>query len=295
MNKYMTKKELVGCLIILIICFAIYAGYAIYNDLQVEREVTDYELLSPVQAEVDFNGWENDDNVISLSDKQKIAYHKYGFRKKINITKPTVITLYAGGLFSLEHMYYGIYKDELLTAVVNEVDLGYNWKASGAIEEGAELEDYPKYQEMIIEPLEPGTYYIGVFTTKAGDDFDFTYRSQYCTQQEEYQLKENEEQYFFICKSVQETYFRIDAEDNQKVEITSTCEIENLQLCDKDFSPIKILDKRETGNGNLYTVQFPKEGIYYLKHTGELDLNPPNRALNSCRISYRTILQGELK
>ncbi len=107
--------------------------------------------------------------------------------------------------------------------------------------------------------------------------------------QEEYQLKENEEQYFFICKSVQETYFQIDVVQNQKIEIISTGEIENLQLCQEDFSPIENLKKKRSEKGKLYTVQFSKEGRYYLKHTGKLDLYPSNKALNPCKISYRTI------
>ena len=30
-------------------------------------------------------------------------------------------------------------------------------------------------------------------------------------------------------------------------------------------------------------------GVYYLKHTGELDLYPSNKVLNPCCISYRRI------
>lgn len=54
-----------------------------YEPPQSSGEIPDCEALSPVLAEVDFNGWGIDENKISLSDKQKISYHKYGFRKKL--------------------------------------------------------------------------------------------------------------------------------------------------------------------------------------------------------------------
>ncbi len=285
-DKFFTKKKY-KVYIALIIVFAVI--YATYERPQSSGEIPDCEALAPVLAEADFNGWDNDENTISLSDKQKIAYHKYGFRKKLVVKEPTVLTQYIWEDGSEKNLHYGIYRDEQLTKAISEVDMGYNRKASGAMEEGAEEKDYPKYQEMIIETLERGTYYIGVYTINAKDEFDFAYRSQYCTLQEVYQLKENQEQHFFICKSVQETFFKIEAASNQKIEITSTCETEDLQLCHEDFSLIETLEKKESGKGNLYTVEFPKEGIYYLKHTGELDLHPSNKALNPCCISYHRI------
>ncbi|WP_338546563.1 hypothetical protein V1225_11965 [Emergencia sp. JLR.KK010] len=66
--------------------------YATYEPPQSSGEIPDCGALSSVLAEVDFNGWGIDENKISLLDKQKISYHKYGFRKKLVEKEPTVLT-----------------------------------------------------------------------------------------------------------------------------------------------------------------------------------------------------------
>lgn len=181
-----------------------------------------------------------------------------------------------------------------MTEIVNEVDQGYNLKAGYAFEEGANLEDYPKYQKMIVQPLEPGTYYIGVYTKNSKEDFDFLYRSQYAVKQEGYDLEENKVRHFFICEKEQAVYFKIAAETQHEIEVVSDSYEEDLQLCDEDKNAIQTLVSDGRGKingyrGGIYSAKLPEKGTYYIKLVRALDTAPAAAVLNPSYILYRSV------
>ena len=291
--KYISKKELIVFSAILVILAVSFAGYKLYQDSRIPENVVDCEALTPVLAEADCDGYSLD-KVISFSEKQRISYGKYGFRKRLVIIEPTVVMQYVTDSHDQKHMYYGIYRDENLTEIVNEVDQGYNLKAGYAFEEGAKLEDYPKYQKMIVQPLEPGTYYIGVYTKNPKENFDFLYRSQFAVKKEEYDLEENQVLHFFICEKEQAVYFKVVAEAPHEVEVVSDSYEEDLQLCDKDKNVIQALARKRKGKingyrGSIYSAKLSEKGTYYIKIVKRLDTDPATDVLNVSYILYRSI------
>lgn len=290
--KYISKKELIVFSAILIILALSFVGYKLYQDSRVPDEVVDCEALAPVLAEAGCDGF-SIDKVISFSEKQRISYGKYGFRKKLVITEPTVVMQYVTDNWDQKHMYYGIYRDKNLTEIVNEVDQGYNLEAGDAFEEGGSLEDYPEYQKMVVQPLEPGTYYIGVYTKNPKEEFDFLYRSQYAVKKEEYDLEENKVQHFFTCEKEQAVYFKVEVEAKQEIEIVSDSYEENLQVCDEDKNVIQTLTRERRGKingyrGGIYSAKLPEKGTYYIKIVKALDTAPATEALNASYILYRS-------
>lgn len=106
--RHISKKELIVLSAVLILLAAAFAGYKLHQDSRIPENVVDCEALTPVLAEADCDGY-SIDRVISFSEKQRISYGKYGFRKKLVITKPAVVMQYVTDNYDQKHMYYGIY------------------------------------------------------------------------------------------------------------------------------------------------------------------------------------------
>ncbi len=60
------------------------------------------------------------------------------------VEKPTAFMQYMPTDFNMEHIRFGIYRDENLKDPIDEADAGYNFNVGWHIEEGAELSDYPE-------------------------------------------------------------------------------------------------------------------------------------------------------
>ena len=66
-----------------------YRRYRLYLDAQVTDEVISCEALSLAEAEAGYGGFEPElDKTISFSDKQRIAYGKYGFHRNLVVKEP---------------------------------------------------------------------------------------------------------------------------------------------------------------------------------------------------------------
>lgn len=173
--------KIIACICLVICCVA--AGLFITN----RTRAFDSGAIAPLNAEEDSNC-----RSISLRDKAIIGFGKYGFREKIKIDSPTLISQYIVEDYSLNNVRYGIYKDKQLTMPVKEIDMDYVLKSLADMEEGIEnasLSDFTSEQYTL---LEPGTYYLGLYTSKFFDFSDLRYGSQFALYEKEIEAVEGE-------------------------------------------------------------------------------------------------------
>jgi len=123
----------------------------------------DCDILSPVKAGKSPAG---ESVILAFHDKTKISDDKFGFRKKIVFDKPMILSQYMED--NLLFFYYGLYRDKQLTKPVIEVDTKYNIQAFAQMEEGADESEFPEYKEGYTIKVDPGTYYLGVYTKDPG-------------------------------------------------------------------------------------------------------------------------------
>lgn len=261
--KHITKKKVIVCLSVLLAIGAVYLAYVLYQDASVSNPVTDSEKLKPVSAE---SG--SGERTIGFAGKQKIAFKKYGFRRELVIEEPTMVYQYVAEDLGMEHVRFGIYRDAALKSPVNEADVGYNLKAWWAFEEGGDLKAYPDYKPDLRTFLEPGTYYIGLYTTNAADTFTAMYSSVFSAVKGELQLEEGKSTAFFGDGN-EETFFRIDVPDAGTVIVDTHGFAGKLCLCGADKKEISdpAETKWEKGDPREIAFDVKAKGIYYLKLT----------------------------
>lgn len=263
--KHFTKKKVIICLSVLLVIGAVSLAYVLHQDGSVSNPATDSEKLKPASVE---SG--DGERTIGFAGKQKIAFKKYGFRRELVIEEPTVVYQYVAQELGMEHVRFGIYHDAALKSPVNEADVGYNLKAKWDFEEGGDLKDYPEYKPDLRTFLEPGTYYIGLYTTEKADTFTAAYSSAFSAVKEELKLEEGESAAFFGDGN-EETYFRIDVPDAGTVIVDAHGFAGKLYLCDENKKEISDAVeaaaewKRSDSREIIFDVK--TKGTYYLKLT----------------------------
>lgn len=263
--KYITKKRILIFISVLLAVGAVYLAYVLYQDASVSSPAADSEKLEPSSAK---SG--DSERTISFAAKQKISFKKYGFRRELVVEKPTMLFQFVEDDLGMEHVRFGVYRDAALSSPVDEADIGYNLRAWWDFEEGGDLDDYPEYKPDLTTFLEPGTYYIGIYTTDATDTFTVEYHSLYSPVEEEIVLEEGKSAAFFGDGN-EETFFRIDVPGVGAVTVDTHGFAGKLWLCDADKK--EISDAVEVGaewkrsDERKLRFDIKSEGSYYLKLT----------------------------
>lgn len=157
--------------------------------------ITTYEVAKSIPAaegysdELVMYDWDNyvkhhDDPipVISLADKKTLSDGKYGFYKKITFDKTVEVYLELIGTHEKEckHVRYGIYEDSKLEMPIEE-HFFIDWGDESYLEGELNIwKPVPENEDGEVT-LEPGTYYLGLFTTDPRDDFEVEIEGYYKT------------------------------------------------------------------------------------------------------------------
>lgn len=117
------------------------------------------------------------------------------------------------------------------------MDTTYNNKTFGEMEEGADLKDYPNYKGGLIILLEPGTYYIGIFTSDPRSTYSVTYTSEMLPINKEERLTEGSKSSYQIGLGEQIVDRLISAEKTGRIRVRTDSYCDSLQLCDSAKAP----------------------------------------------------------
>lgn len=175
----MKKIYIKRALIIFFIAGVLFYGWYFFppadTEFEIDDHVTECEALIPEvwSREKELAGMEK---TLDFSMKQNLCKEKtpwggkYGFRKKLVLDKTTVIELKIWEDLQYKHYFYGIYKDEALKQPVKELSMEDVLEWNTDAEMGIFREKYKNFSEVIREALEPGTYYLGIYTTEPKDE-----------------------------------------------------------------------------------------------------------------------------
>ncbi len=223
------------------------------------------DMVMPERIIFNSQGDEDPKN-IDMSEKGFITLGKYGFIRKLEIQEKTALTqrIYYDEL-PTNAVMYGVYKDRKLNDPVDEVDVAYNIKADIAIDNGEDASKFKKYKYMVSTVLDPGVYYVAVYTKRFWDSFSLSYESQCAVVEEQIELTEDEERIYYGSGTRDtKVYCRIKAERNGIVNVTSGY-FAKLQFFSKNNQPLSqviepIRSKRTKGKLTVH-----KDQIYYVK------------------------------
>lgn len=232
----------------------------------------DCSLLSPVDA----RKTPAEENVmLAFHDKTKISDDKFGFRKKIVFDKPVILSQYMEE--NLFFFYYGLYRDKQLTKPVIEVDTEYNIHASAQMEEGASESEFPEYKEGYTIKVDPGTYYLGVYTKDPGLTEGVSYKCESAPYHKE----------IFLHPGKAGTYTLLNASDSVlckiiptsgKIKVTTEAYAGTLQLLDKAkngisgvVTPVKnspVSAQFSIKAGETYYIKVQHSALHIESYTG---------------------------
>ena len=163
------KRDLkkVGVGIALIVLF--FAGRYVYTVFSISGEAPDTDKLLPKDYTLYIEAQDSDEwppeIQFDFREKRRIGWGKYGFRKKIVLDRKMIFDIYIPEDYDTDSIYYGIYRDAALDEPVGEVDLGELLK-EGDYAELDKPSDYFNLPHHAGAVLEPGTYYLAVYTTE---------------------------------------------------------------------------------------------------------------------------------
>ena len=216
-------------------------------------------MLEPVQ-ELDF------------AERERIMYGKYGFRRKIELKEKTIVEQHISADYYNEDLFFGIYRDALLNEEIEEICVKKGLENSSASELGLP-EPYPGYSEFVEVILEPGTYYLGVYSTNPREDCTAVYESSWATVDTELPLREGEWGLFFLAGNDNYVYFRIEEEKAGLITIEKDFYFDyDVWLCDAEKKPIcRAEPDKDSGKKSFRRVkiELPEAGTYYLRVSTE--------------------------
>lgn len=266
-------KILVGCSVLVVAFFSVFlpAGLKI-------QEAGDYEAMAPLDWENREVYGEQDviDVTLNFAEKERISlgvlgFHgKYGFRKELVIEEPTAFSMGIPPDFNMEYIHFGIYRDKGLTDPIDEADAGYNFNANWHIEEGADLSDYPNYKTSLFSLLQPGTYYVAVYSTSPFEDkLVYAYESWYDVQDSDLTLKEGQYQYFY-AEPGKEYEFPFTVADNAEIVLETFGVAGTLTLYGTDGKTVietLNIDAEQPYKESKKNFTFEKGGTYCFRLT----------------------------
>lgn len=232
----------------------------------------DCSILSPVDA----GKSPAEENVIlAFHDKTKISDDKFGFRKKIVFDKPAILSQYMEE--NLFFFYYGLYRDKQLTKPVIEVNTKYNIKAFAQMEEGASESEFPEYKEGYTIKVDPGTYYLGVYTKEPDLTEGISYKCESAPYQEEIFLHPGETGRYTLLNTSDSVLCRI-VPASGKIKVTTGAYAGTLQLLDNaknrisdviipaENSPVSA--EFSTKPGETYYIKVQHSVLHINSYTG---------------------------
>ena len=177
----MKRYLLSGCLIVLL-CVTL-AGCSIVN-WSLGKETPNCELLAPLESPMMLSEEKDAMHIeypeVDFAEKTTISTGKYGFRYMLEIEEPIVFYQTVPEDLQFEAISYGIYEDEALQTPVSEIHIKDVLEFNHKFEMGeVSREDYPEYREWNKVTLEPGIYYLGVYSTDSKDESIIVYESTY--------------------------------------------------------------------------------------------------------------------
>lgn len=233
-------------------------------------EVPECEALIPKHMPIDV-GKGFMERELDFSDKVYLGDGKYGFYKKLVVDKQSIIQWYIWEDSQLKNYSYGIYSDRELRNPIKKIRLAdvvewFNQKEIGEVSE-----KYKNFSDILLEVLNPGTYYMAVYTTAPMESLPVRFELWQSIVDTELTLDEGEWGYFISAGSSQKTYFEINVPRSGVLNLTCRWEkfIYDLWLCDKDKNIIEkasLEPKKYTkGNTQKAVVHVPEAGKYYLR------------------------------
>lgn len=117
--------------------------------------------------------------ILDLSQKNLLTPTKYGFRKKIKADKPIRERMSLNANIHTPTPYnglkYGIYRDKHLNEPIDEINIQREIRK----ERKSEYITSTDFRGIIEKELEPGEYYIAVYTTHYWDSFKIELTNHY--------------------------------------------------------------------------------------------------------------------
>jgi len=276
-----TKKALFIGLIVILTA----GGFLITNRVRAFSS----DVIAPVNAEKA----EDDYRSVSLRDKAVIGIGKYGFRQKIIVERPTIVSQYIAEDDGLRDVRYGIYEDKALTVPVKELDMDYIMDAYFKIEEGAAEEDFPDFSLGHYTLLNPGTYYAGLYTSDFWDFSALKFTSQFAPYEDEIKAVEGE---------IYSWTFQENMKGNLLIELPEGSEKGNLSVTIENYPAllkITVLNKQKEEIGgkakNEYSLEkaidfnIDKKDAAYIRLTWPAEKRQFSGIINICRISINSI------
>lgn len=269
------KRDLakLGFAIIAIALF--FALRYLYLSYSIDDHVPECEKLAPREVPLDSPNHVDQEKTyhqekLNFSGKKRISWRRYGFRRKIEVKQRTILTQGIVESTELEHIFYGVYKDSRLREPVGEVSMKYIMKASNALELGASEEDYPGYGPYHTVVLNPGTYYLAVYSTDPTEAKTIVYESREALVDTELTLEEGKRSYFFSSGKDQKTYFCINVTVPGVLKIDGSygAILYDIQLCDMSKNPISeatLVSHASENSLRKTRITILKEGTYYLQ------------------------------
>lgn len=208
----MSAKEKKGVVIVLALIVLIVITIYSIKIISIGFDVPECDKMSPVTVS-EFST--PDSMTLDFSKKKAISIRKYGYRKKITVEEPCIITQSVSGP-KTSNAYFGIFKDKELKEPVEIVDFTWLYK-DDAYEEGeVDEKPYDKARDGIIV-LQPGTYYAGIYSTSPFADFEALYESTYCPLNEDAVMEEGEAVNFYCIEAGQVNMLRIKPAKDGKI------------------------------------------------------------------------------
>lgn len=266
----MSRKEKKGVAIVLgLIALIVITIYGI-KILSMGFDVSECDQLAPIPAEKSSS---SDYLELDLDAKTVITLGKYGFRKKITVEEPCIITQSVGGPYT-SHAYFGIFEDEALDRPVEIVDFTWLYK-DGPFEEGETDEiPYDKNRDGIIV-LQPGIYYAAVYSTSPFDDSDVSYKSYYCPLNLNVTMEEGKAVNFYCIKDDQVNKLKIQADRDGRIRIATNLISEGLlEIFDDKGTRIARHETDDDRDQRVSAYLDVKKGQYYEVKISEL---PPGK------------------
>lgn len=230
--------------------------------------------------------------VFSLTEKAIISKGKYGFRKTLIFKEPVTITqeLVADVNLYDSPIYYGIYRDKGLRDAIVEVDLKASLHADAAIEEGGDVEDYPEYIPVLRTNLEPGKYYVGIYTTKLFNMDRFKFYSSAGELLDQVELYAGEDAYWNYAENAEgEVNFKFVSDRTGKGEmIFETLPQDSvLTICNASKEPVVRLVKRIKPGGFKASFNFEKGKAYFIKLHYPAIKRPDYSVVYPCKVTLK--------
>lgn len=237
----------------------------------IHKTKTECETLIPMERPmVTSREWDlMNDKIPKLrfTTKERICLGKYGFRKEFEVTKRTNFAQEVIESSGLDKVHFGIYCDEFLKEPIKEISLDQVLEASFKSELNR---PYEEVEYRVDVTLEPGIYYIGVYSTDPREQHTVSYESWQAVVESEIELEEGKWGLFLSTGDKDKTYCKMNITKPGKIYADEGYGYisYDIKLCDDNKKIIAepILDPPgKTTRHQKAIFDIPKAGIYYLQ------------------------------